>query len=111
MGVFKLTDSFDTLGAMAKTPRDLAALTELLYTSEPCGPLSGSNLSHHLTREWKGISVGFVDVDEGQLPSSLLEPTEEYLEQRVCQSSETLFNGDVADQRSNSITRGTRGKF
>lgn len=82
-GVFKLTDAFDTLGAMAKSVEDLAALTEMLFATVPERPSASWDLRRSICRDFRDLNVGFVDVDEWQLPESMLRSDEGYLEQRV----------------------------
>ncbi|KAL8947465.1 MAG: hypothetical protein Q9222_006259 [Ikaeria aurantiellina] len=81
-GVFKLTDAFDSLGAMAKCVDDLAALTEILLSTVP-GRLPPSKISDGALRQKiKGLRLGFVDADQWLLPESILKADESYLKQR-----------------------------
>ncbi|KAL7788771.1 putative amidase [Trichoderma afarasin] len=81
-GVFKLTNAFDSLGGMAKTAQDLAALTEILFLTVPSSPLAGKSLTTEFTSSLDGLRLGFVDVNEWILPPTILKPDEMYLQQR-----------------------------
>ena len=78
-----LTDAFDTLGAMAKSVEDLAALTEISFASIPRNHFLQSDLSHDLRKDFRGLKVGFVDVDKWQLPQRMQINNEQYLEKTV----------------------------
>ena len=83
-GVFKLTNAFDTLGGMAKSVADLAALTEMLFSTLPEREPASWSLKASLAKEFQKMRLGFVDIDKWQLPKSILEPDDSYLQQRVC---------------------------
>ncbi|KAF3797676.1 putative amidase [Colletotrichum gloeosporioides] len=60
-GVFKLSSSFDGIGLMARDPRDLAALAEILVGIQTDSPLV--NLpTFEVSCSWEGLSVGIADV-------------------------------------------------
>ncbi|KAK4081041.1 uncharacterized protein Triagg1_2573 [Trichoderma aggressivum f. europaeum] len=81
-GVFKLTNAFDSLGGMAKTAQDLAALTEILFLTVPGSPLAGKSLTAEFSSSLNGLRLGFGELDDWQFPSTILEPDEMYLQQR-----------------------------
>ncbi|KAK4063145.1 hypothetical protein Trihar35433_8940 [Trichoderma harzianum] len=81
-GVFKLTNAFDSLGGMAKTAQDLAALTEILFLTVPGSPLASKSLTTEFSSSLDGLRLGFVDVNDWILPSTMLEPDETYMQQR-----------------------------
>ncbi|KAL6696741.1 putative amidase [Trichoderma pleuroticola] len=81
-GVFKLTNAFDSLGGMAKTAQDLAALTEILFLTVPSSPLAGKSLTTGFSSSLDGLRLGFVDVNDWKLPPTMLEPDEMYMQQR-----------------------------
>lgn len=83
-GIFQLTEAFDSLGGMAKSADDLAALTEFLFSSVPGSPVAGRNMQLEFRESFKGLRLGFLDIDEWRLPSNVLQPVENYLQQRVC---------------------------
>ncbi|KAL7938464.1 putative amidase [Trichoderma chlorosporum] len=81
-GVFKLTNAFDSLGGMAKTAQDLAALTEILFLTVPDSPLSGKSLIKDFPSSLNGFKLGFVDVNDWMLPPTILKLDDVYLQQR-----------------------------
>lgn len=83
-GVFKLTNAFDSLGGMAKTAQDLAALTEILFLTVPGSPLASKSLTTEFSSSLNGLRLGFLDVNDWILPPTMLEPDETYMQQRVC---------------------------
>ncbi|KAK2777972.1 glutamyl-tRNA amidotransferase subunit [Colletotrichum kahawae] len=60
-GVFKLSSSFDGIGLMARDPRDLAALAEILVGTQTEGPLVDIPNTES-SSSWEGLSVGIADV-------------------------------------------------
>lgn len=81
-GVFKLTNAFDSLGGMAKTAQDLAALTEILFLTVPGSPLASKSLTTEFSSSLDGLRLGLVDVNDWILPPTMLEPDETYMQQR-----------------------------
>lgn len=61
-GVFKLSESFDGIGVMARDPTDLAALTEVLLTLEASRQAAqgGGYYSAASENGWKGLRIGVV---------------------------------------------------
>ncbi|KAL7907171.1 putative amidase [Trichoderma velutinum] len=80
--VLKLTNAFDSLGGMAKTAQDLAALTEILFLTVPGSPLAGKSLITEFSSSLNGIRLGFVELNDWMLPQTILKPDEMYLQQR-----------------------------
>ncbi|KAL7784958.1 putative amidase [Trichoderma ceciliae] len=81
-GIFRLTDAFDSLGGMAKTAQDLAALTEILFLTVPSSPLAGKDLTAEFRKSLHGLRLGFVDVNDWTISPTALKPDEKYLQQR-----------------------------
>ncbi len=65
-GVFKISHTYDSLGVMARDPRDLAVLAEVLLSNKVTTPAEGQGL-------WNGLSVGIVKSNWGvqNVPESL----------------------------------------
>lgn len=70
-GVQRLSETFDRIGLMARDPRDLAVLAEVLLKSSDAdadaaavGPLheGGDDIGRDV---WKGLSVGILDSEWG----------------------------------------------
>ena len=80
-GVLSLTRSLDTVGGMARSPADLAALTTLLQqtTTNASGPSYEDALNDGLN----GVGIGFVDETIWKLPDSLCDPNEHAISQMV----------------------------
>ncbi|KAL7951871.1 putative amidase [Trichoderma barbatum] len=81
-GVFKLTNAFDSLGGMAITAQDLAALTEIIFLTVPSSPLAGKSLTMEFTGSLNGLRLGFVDVNDWMIPQTMLQTDDMYLQQR-----------------------------
>ncbi|PTB56126.1 hypothetical protein M431DRAFT_553023 [Trichoderma harzianum CBS 226.95] len=81
-GVFKLTNAFDSLGGMAKSAQDLAALTEILFLTVPGSPMAGKSLTADFSSSLDGLRLGFVEPNDWMFSSTILEPDETYLQQR-----------------------------
>ncbi|KAF2110417.1 amidase signature domain-containing protein [Lophiotrema nucula] len=60
-GVWTLSLSFDSAGAMAKSIVDLAFTTELLHTQEVRAKLPKDGYTSFLTKTFQGLKVGFLD--------------------------------------------------
>ena len=86
-GVLAVTYTFDTVGAMAKSPEDLAHLFTALRTpprDEHSVQASVTiDYSEALTKSWKGIRIGFLDPRIWKLPPWLVSPNEEVVKQTV----------------------------
>jgi amidase len=63
-GVFQLARGWDTMGPMAKTPRDLAPLIETMITPEAQKRLPKGGLSGVMTGKWDDSRLGFVNFDK-----------------------------------------------
>ncbi|PON26710.1 hypothetical protein TGAM01_v204211 [Trichoderma gamsii] len=55
-GVVPVTKSLDSVGAMARSPVDLAVVMEM---SQAKGPGYGGGLSQLMTQKWDGLRIGF----------------------------------------------------
>lgn len=69
-----ITDVFDSIGGMAKSPKDLAHLI---------GVLQSKDFTTSLSTSWEGLKVGFVDPKLWQPATFVVEPVEEFTEQSV----------------------------
>ena len=85
-GVWQVSAAFDTAGGMAKSTRDLAMLSDLLLQqANPSRP----SLVNAMQENWKGISVGFVDVELWRLPQEARGHVAGYNEQSVSLSRQS----------------------
>jgi len=69
-GVFRISISYDGIGAMAKTPEDLAVLTEVILLPEFRAKLPKYGYKGSMLGKWEGLKVGVLDLgwsgpDEG----------------------------------------------
>ncbi|KAJ4269772.1 hypothetical protein NW762_001440 [Fusarium torreyae] len=64
-GLWKLSDSFDGLGVMARNPTDLASLIEVLLKPEALSKLPEGGYEASLKKSWKGLRIGMVDINWG----------------------------------------------
>ncbi|GAM40193.1 hypothetical protein TCE0_038f12344 [Talaromyces pinophilus] len=77
-GVVPIAKSLDSVGGMARSPEDLALVTEVItnYSAlQPAGYLIG------MTGKWDGIRLGFLDESLWKLPDFLCEFNSEALGQ------------------------------
>lgn len=81
-GVISISSTFDSLGGMGKTVKDVALLTDALLNEDVRAGFPGG-LVEFLTDSWKDIRVGVVDASLWQLPPHLLVSDDEYKEQMV----------------------------
>jgi amidase len=76
-GVWKLSNSFDVIGCMAKSSSDLANLLDVLVESD------SSDYPAYLTGSFKGLKLGFVDPDIWRFPEGYAAPVGRSREQMV----------------------------
>ncbi|KAI0109049.1 amidase signature domain-containing protein [Nemania sp. FL0031] len=76
-GIFVISTSFDTVGAMAKSVDDLATLVGCIQDVTPGSGEATPNYQAVFQKDWSGLRLGFVDPDKWQLPPKLVEPIEE----------------------------------
>lgn len=81
-GVISISSTFDSLGGMGKTVKDVALLTDALLNENVRAGFPGG-LTKFMTDSWKGIRVGIVDASLWQVPLQMFVPDEEYKEQMV----------------------------
>ncbi|CZR63995.1 uncharacterized protein PAC_13892 [Phialocephala subalpina] len=60
-GVYRISKSYDGIGAMARTPEDLANLVEGILTSEIQGHLPWKGFTYYMTKSWKDWKIGIAD--------------------------------------------------
>ncbi|KAM0450848.1 hypothetical protein ACHAO4_006239 [Trichoderma viride] len=77
-GVVPVSKSLDSVGAMARSPSDLAVVMEMLQAT---GPNPDESLSQLMTRKWDGLRIGFVDEKIWELPENLCKTNNEALSQ------------------------------
>lgn len=69
-GVFKLSGSYDGLGVMARTPRDLVLLLEAISKPETRPQIPFDDLASKPQGSWSDIAVGMVQSTWGVPPTS-----------------------------------------
>lgn len=79
-GVVPVSKSLDSVGAMARSPSDLAVVMEMLQAT---GANHDERLSQLMTRKWDGLRIGFVDEKIWELPENLCKTNNEALSQMV----------------------------
>ncbi|KAM0461455.1 hypothetical protein ACHAPV_004160 [Trichoderma viride] len=77
-GVVPVSKSLDSVGAMARSPDDLAVVIEMLQAT---GTNHDERLSQLMTRKWDGLRIGFVDEKIWELPENLCKTNNEALSQ------------------------------
>lgn len=82
-GCWRVSTSLDTVGAMARSARDVAATTEILLPPAARERLPPSGYSSFLTQSFVGLKIGFVDPTEWRFPPDLWVPSDEAKEQHV----------------------------
>ena len=60
-GCFRISRSFDGIGAMAKTPSDLALLVEAILTPQAKKKIPEGSFETVMKRSWDGMRIGFVE--------------------------------------------------
>jgi amidase len=60
-GCFRISRSLDGIGAMAKTPNDLAPLIEAILTPEARARIPDGGFKGVMKGNWEGMRVGFVE--------------------------------------------------
>ncbi|PVH86312.1 amidase signature enzyme [Cadophora sp. DSE1049] len=74
-GVWEVARSYDTAGAMAKNVIDLVHVSDILrHTIGDCKP----SLTENIQNTWRGLSVGFVNIEKWRLPLDTEDPLPEY---------------------------------
>ncbi|KAI1148684.1 amidase signature domain-containing protein [Nemania diffusa] len=76
-GIFLTNPTFETLGGMAKSVRDLVDITQIILQTAK-KPVT---LNVNLRDDFRGLMLGFVNPPKWKLPESLFDPDESYLEQ------------------------------
>ncbi|KAI1802506.1 amidase signature enzyme [Daldinia bambusicola] len=64
-GVFKLSETFDSIGVLARTPADLALLAEIVMKKEVLPETAPYGLVSRRVGSWEGLGVGIVPSDWG----------------------------------------------
>lgn len=70
-GVFVVSEDFDSLGAMAKSSRDLALLAEIILTPEERAKLPSDGYLSFLKMSFENLSIGFADPALWRWPENL----------------------------------------
>ncbi|KAH6613403.1 amidase signature domain-containing protein [Chaetomium tenue] len=76
-GIFAISTTFDTVGAMAKSVDDLAILVGYVQEKAPGSNGADPNYQAVFQRDWSNLRLGFVDPDKWWLPPGLVTPIEE----------------------------------
>lgn len=72
--MYRMTDTFDSPGPMAKSPADLALLAEILL---------GRPFKASASKAWLDVSIGFVSPAKWTLPSEMCRQYDGTTEQMV----------------------------
>lgn len=79
-GVVPIAKSLDSVGGMARSPEDLALITEVITKSSALPPAGYVRV---MTGKWDGIHLGLLDESLWRLPDFLCEPNSDALCQMV----------------------------
>ena len=82
-GIFAVSEDFDAVGAMAKSTLDLAVLSELLLNPQARSQLPPDGYLSFLKKDFRGLSIGFVDPEKWQWPEVLQRQEGNSLQQLV----------------------------
>ena len=75
-GIQPANSVFDSAGAMAKTPTDLAAIMGTIMRGAP-------ELSPFLKSSWEGLAIAYVDPERWTMPAIHTEPMEDFSHRTV----------------------------
>lgn len=78
-----MSKSVDTVGAMARSARDVAAASEILLDSEARSRLPEGGYTSFFTGSFRGLKIGFVNPAIWRFPPDLWVPSEEAKSQHV----------------------------
>lgn len=76
-GIFAISTTFDTVGAMAKSVDDLAILIGYVQEQAPGSNGISPDYRAVFQQDWSGLQLGVVDPDKWWLPPGLVTPIEE----------------------------------
>jgi amidase len=78
-GIFLTNPTFETIGGMAKSVRDLVDITQIILQAAK-KPVT---LNVNLRNDFQGLTLGFVNPPKWKLPETLFDSDESYLKQVV----------------------------
>ena len=111
-GVISVTSTFDTLGTMARSVDDLAALTEIILDPSARAGIPKDGFKSRLSGSWAGLRVGFLDPDIWKLPDSLCKPVDSVTAQMVgrllSRYASTKASGLIFQKRNRSTSPRSR---
>ncbi|KAI1463494.1 uncharacterized protein F4812DRAFT_463593 [Daldinia caldariorum] len=61
-GVFELSESFDTIGVLARTPTDLALLAKIIIKKEASSETTPYGMASRTLGSWEGLGVDIVPI-------------------------------------------------
>lgn len=70
-GIFAVSEDFDAVGGMAKCTLDLALLTEMILNPTARAKIPKDGYQSFLKKDFKGLSIGFVDPRYWQWPDNI----------------------------------------
>ena len=70
-GVWVISSQFDSVGGFTKSVSDLADVTTALVKSEITKSMSENGYRQFLTRDFRGLRIGFLDPRDWQFPPKL----------------------------------------
>lgn len=106
-GILTVSQTFETVGGMAKSVLDLAHITEAILSTEE----QPRDFANGLVDGWAGISLGFVDPATWLLPKVLLTPDKEYKVQTVSPVELKLVHYSMAGIRMLILNRIQQEQF
>jgi amidase len=107
-GIFVISTTFDTVGAMAKSVDDLATLIGYVQLKGPSDDSPIPNYSDVFQKDWSGLRLGFGDPDKWWLPLGLVTPIQEVSALIVSILSSLFISGQRNITRTQSRKHRTR---
>lgn len=88
-GIWLLSATFDTVGAMAKSVGDLSTIAEILLNEDAHESLPTDGYTSFLTKSFRDLRIGFLDPAQWHFPAESQAPIDDATQQMV--SSMNLY--------------------
>ncbi|KAK3361720.1 amidase signature domain-containing protein [Lasiosphaeria ovina] len=102
-GIFVISTTFDTVGAMAKSVDDLATLIGYVQQKGPGDDSPIPNYSDVFQKDWSGLRLGFVDPDKWWLPPVQKASYEVTMKKIQSSGGEVIYPVELVHPKQNGI--------